>query len=337
MSGVVPSSRTTEGASVVDIFNMGVVAHAISAAEKLGIFDALLSATSSHRLLPFPKEPRNPAFEQVIHALDFAGIVDVRNDAVAPGKHFEDVLAYRGFFLWLFGACGRTLSAAGSTVPRPLLDRYERDGALVGEASGKFGAIHIDPVLLSLPEVASARSIADLGCGDGSRALGLMKRYGTKVVGIDVSGPALGRAREAAADAGFQGDLSLLEADVRDLRQPDPLYEEVECIILALLGHDLWPFDSCISTLNGWREAFPRASTLIICETVRGTSVDNLGIPSLGYEFVHGLMGQEIPAAQDWHRAFASSRWELEREERLDIPANTSIFICRARALLGGS
>ena len=62
----------------------------------------------------------------------------------------------------------------------------------------------------------AGRSVVDVGCGCGWLSLELA-RGGGRVVGVDVSRPMLGRARERAADEGLEVDFRLADAQTEVL------------------------------------------------------------------------------------------------------------------------
>ena len=323
-------NRQPSEAFLEDMFNFGVVAHAIAAADQLGLFQHLATGQQVRRE-DLQRVTATPyLLPELLKVLEFARIVETRGDLVRVGRQFESALTYRSFFTWLFGGCGRTLAAAGGDDRHDIpLDVHGRDRALVGLACGQFGAEHIDPYLLEIPELRDGRVIADLGCGDGSRAARMVEHLGVRVIGIDISGAALARARQMVSDRRpLDSAISLIQADVRSLVTPRQEFRTVEALVVALLGHDLWPFEECVRTLDNWRTAFPNAHTLVMCETVSAESFSGMGIPSLGYEYVHGAMAQRIPSLAEWREAFRQSDWALAGENRLEIPANTIVFVC---------
>jgi SAM-dependent methyltransferase len=65
-------------------------------------------------------------------------------------------------------------------------------------------------------KIATGERILDVGCGCGQTSLELAKRVGAtgSVLGLDISGPMLGRARERAAEAGL-GNTEFIQADAQ--------------------------------------------------------------------------------------------------------------------------
>lgn len=81
--------------------------------------------------------------------------------------------------------------------------------------------------LVERQDLVPARAI-DMGCGSGDNAIFLAGR-GSEVVGIDISGRAIARARRKAADAGVS--LRLLRGDVTELDGLDGLDEPFDLVV----------------------------------------------------------------------------------------------------------
>ncbi len=94
----------------------------------------------------------------------------------------------------------------------------------------------VDGVVQRL-ELAPHARVLDLSCGFGRHSVELAKR-GFQVTGLDLSPQLLGHAREAAAAAGVR--VTWINADVRDIPQPDTPYDAVVSLFssFGLLGSD---------------------------------------------------------------------------------------------------
>lgn len=78
---------------------------------------------------------------------------------------------------------------------------------------------HIEPAGLAAMDAAEVKSgehVLDIGCGCGGSSLELARRVGDsgRVVGADLSGPMLARARERAEEAGLS-HLTFVQADAQ--------------------------------------------------------------------------------------------------------------------------
>lgn len=72
----------------------------------------------------------------------------------------------------------------------------------------------------------AGRTVLDLGCGSGGITLSLAEDYGAeRVVGVDVEDPVLGKARQRAAERGFQDRIEFLQIEPGPLPFPDGCFD----------------------------------------------------------------------------------------------------------------
>jgi hypothetical protein len=307
-------------AGVIEVqtfFNGAIVAHALGTADELGLLDALADSGEV-------ASPPYGSARGALEALEYGGVVERVADRWLPGANFDAAVSYKGFFTWLFSASGATLAASGSARPAT------RDGRLVARAAADFGRRHLDPSLLALPEWENVEGLLEFGCGNGSRLVSLVEATGAHGIGIDTSREAIADAHAIVREAGLSARISLHVADARRLEACRIERSRVDTIFLALMGHDLWPEEQCLHTLRRWREMFPRCRQLIMCETVRRDACDDgeLRIPTLGYEYLHAVLGQYIASREEWLGVFSRGGWPCKRTVAVNVPALTEIFIC---------
>ena len=313
-----------------DLFNSAVLAHVIAFAEEIGVFRIVEKEGTIHLSARYPHLP--PRLLGIVsESLVAVGALKLASDdSYEAGATFDSCARYKGFFSWLFGASGAYLadapvSLSGTAGDRPM---PVRDGRRVGTATGDFGPRVIDPVLAALPFWPTVRHIADIGCGDGSRLIDFCNRFGAKGTAIEVSEEAIRETRNNILAAGLSDQIEAVHCDVKSL-EAHVRFADVDTIISCLMGHDLWPRDQCVTTLASIKTVFSHARRLIVCETVR--SVGNIvesGVPSFGYEYLHGVMGQYITSADDWRSVFPEAGWDIHSESLTSLPANTVIFTC---------
>jgi SAM-dependent methyltransferase len=312
------------------IFGDGVLAHAIAASDEVGILDEIAEKGSYQ--IPAAHAER-AALAYICRLLAAAGILDEPStDSFRAGGLFEQTLSRKAFFTWLFSASGTLLARAGSLLASGgLAADSARNSLQVATTSAEFGRLHLDPTIQALPELATSTAVADLGCGDGSRLISLAGRLGVSGLGVDISQEAIGRARRNAASAGLDR-LQFVIDDARSLGGPQPGWEQIDVLMSFLMGHDLWPRADCIATLRTFRSRFPAAQTLVLGETVRSTPADlaTAAIPTVGYEYLHALMGQYIPSFDEWIDTLYEGGWAVRRTVPLAVPALTWIFVCEA-------
>jgi glycine/sarcosine N-methyltransferase len=107
-------------------------------------------------------------------------------------------------------------------------DRYD----LFFEAFGEHPA-EVEGFFRRVFERGCVRSVLDCACGTG-HDLVLLEKLGLEVVGSDISGAMLGRARKNLTGLGFE--IPLVKADFRDLRTGfDRDFDAVLCLSSSIL------------------------------------------------------------------------------------------------------
>jgi SAM-dependent methyltransferase len=97
-------------------------------------------------------------------------------------------------------------------------------------------AIH-NPLALGDLEAALAQArigpgdrAADVGCGTGELLLSLAERTGASGAGVDVSAPAIERARASARERGLDDRVTFVEADAADFDPGDGTFALAACV-----------------------------------------------------------------------------------------------------------
>jgi SAM-dependent methyltransferase len=321
---------STPDEAVRSYFNSGVIAHGIAAAFEIGLLRLLEDRS------PVPVSqcradwPNAAAFDGLIELLARAGIITVVDECLGRGPLFEATLGLQGFFGWLYTGSGRVLVDAGKIiVNREVTQRSPRDGSLIARASADFGSRHLDDLVSQIPELQEARAVADLGCGSGARIAHLTSGNHKRAIGIDADDGSVALVRSQMSTLGLDARISIMQRDVRALEYEDA-FAEVDALTCFLMGHDLWPRDQCILSLQQFRTAFPAAKHLIFGETVRSPFGDptTSGVPALGYEYLHAVMGQYIPTLDEWYAVLAEGGWPSVRVIEISVPAYTHVFVC---------
>jgi cyclopropane fatty-acyl-phospholipid synthase-like methyltransferase len=164
-------------------------------------------------------------------------------------------------------------------------------------------------------------SVVDLGSGSGERLMQILDRYpGTVGLGVDIAGPSLEVAAATANDRGLGDRLSFTPGDVRTLGYRDE-FANVDFLTCFMMGHDFWPRENCVATLQRLRTAFPKARRFLLGDATRillntdksrskhAISSSNVPIFTLGFEFGHALMGVYIPTIEEWEGVFKEGGW----------------------------
>jgi SAM-dependent methyltransferase len=322
---------------VADLFSSYVATSAISAAHELGLLDDLARTGSTHFSGDAEGRLNSEVVKNIHRALNWAGIVEIKeSDRVIPGPRFAETYAARGYFYWLVRGCGTTFSAA----PQLALESertgefYRRDMRAVALGSRLIGDEEVEHLFDSLFSTLKIRRIADLGCGSGQRLIRVAGNHPeVTCVGVDISEASVRLATEASAESGLEPRMEIIKADVLELT-PRPEFADVDIVTCVFMGHDFWPYESCVRTLRRLRTAFPAAERLLLCDVVRTTELPGAETPifTLGFESIHALMGVPLPTKSDWHRAFAEGGWVVDTVHSITAPPNGYLFELSPRA-----
>ncbi|WEO95422.1 class I SAM-dependent methyltransferase [Streptomyces sp. FXJ1.172] len=327
--GTPPAVEWTRGPAA-DLFSSYVATAAMSTAYQLGLLDQL-SEKGRVALEDHDGRLDRNVLRQVYRALHWARIVEMKDDgSVTPGALFDDAYAARGYFYWLVKGCGELFSIAPDVTHEE--DRqgsfYHRDMRAVAIGSRLIGEEEVENLFDSLLRDLPLKKVADLGCGSGQRLIRIGGNHpGMRGVGVDMSEAAVELATESVAEAGLAERITVLQGDVLAL-EPLPEFADVDTVTCVFMGHDFWPYDSCVNTLRRLRSAFPSAERLFICDVVRTTELPGPGttIFTLGFESVHALMGDYLPTYDQWQKAFTEGGWECRTVRPTTTPPNGYLF-----------
>ena len=81
--------------------------------------------------------------------------------------------------------------------------------------------------LIELCHIDEDTSVLDVGCGVGMTPCYIAKRYGCRVVGVDIRDSMIGRSKERAIREGVEDRVEFRVADVQDLPFEDALFDVV--------------------------------------------------------------------------------------------------------------
>jgi phenylpyruvate C(3)-methyltransferase len=325
-----PIAEWTRGPAA-DLFSSYVAASALSSAYQLGLLDEL----SAEGRVPLHGHSDQRLDENVLRtiyrALHWAQVVEIKdNDLVVPGVRFEEAYAARGYFYWLVKGCGELFSTAPDVTheDRRTGDFYHRDMRAVAVGSRLIGEEEVEKRFDAVLAGLRLEKVADLGCGSGQRLIRIAGNHpDVRGVGVDISSVAVQLATESVSEAGLSDRITVLKGDALAL-EPLPDFADVDTITCVFMGHDFWPYESCVDTLRGLRTAFPAAKRLFICDVVRTTELPGLDttIFTLGFEAIHALMGDYLPTYDQWQEAFTESGWECRAVQPTTAPPHGYLF-----------
>ncbi|KAF7553298.1 hypothetical protein G7046_g7130 [Stylonectria norvegica] len=331
--------------AVANIFNSAIAAAAIASAWEVGLLDAVQS--QKQVLLPAFSEKHDldtDSTQGLVVALAAVKVVSVKYNtdsttSVTRGSLFDETYRTKSLFHWLTLGSGGLFSRMQHVLRNENRhgDFYKRDGAAIAYACREANRQFFDPAFWAVMEKLDYKfhSVVDLGCGSGERLIQILERYpDTTAIGVDVSSAAVKFAETESERRGFETRLSFTLDDATNLK-PRKEFEKVDILTCFLMGHDFWPRENCIASLQTLRRVFPNLHRFYLCDTTRGVlpatrdgelsnpAVAHEGHPdvpifSLGFEFGHALMGAYIPTIPEWHGVFAEGGWRCVKSH--DIP-----------------
>jgi cyclopropane fatty-acyl-phospholipid synthase-like methyltransferase len=314
-----------------DLFSSYVAAAALAAAHELGLLDQIATAGSAPLRPVHDSGIDRSVLEAIWNALHWAGVIRISDgQTVIPGPGFADAYSARGYFYWMVRGCGEVFTEAPRLALTANRDGafFHRDMRAVAVGAQLIGEAEAEQLLQAVLAGLAPKRIADLGCGSGQRIIDLASRDpGVSCVGVDISGDAVRLARESAEVLGLSARVTIRQADVC-LLDPDPAFDDIDVITCVFMGHDFWPFEHCVAALRRLRAVFPAACRLLLCDVTRSGTRHGPGTPvfTLGFEFVHALMGVYVPTLAEWQRAFAASGWACEAVHELTAPPSGYLF-----------
>jgi arsenite methyltransferase len=101
-----------------------------------------------------------------------------------------------------------------------------------------MGGFEATKALIELCHINKATYVLDAGCGVGATACYLAKRYGCRVVGVDLSEGMIARSNERAKRESVEDSVEFRVADVRNLPFDDALFDAILCESVATFLED---------------------------------------------------------------------------------------------------
>lgn len=296
-------------------FNGYMAAHILFALERLGLLDQLLEVGEAD---VDDLAARHDADHRIVRGLITAaracGYVTLRNGRVAITPAGRDIARLRGYFIWAVGGYAELFASMGDIATGKRF--YNRD-VFRDEAMVALGSARNDQALLVgiLDDVLAGldfTTIADLGSGSCARVCRVVAaREGVQGLGLDISAPASRLAEETIRQADLSDRVRALQRDVLDLvsgQEHDSVLHEVDAVMSFFLMHDLLACpDTRLQILPRLREAFPKARTFILADTMlRPTQATGTALPvfSVGYELAHAMMGVPLHAKEVYEALF---------------------------------
>jgi len=333
--------------AVANIFNSSVAASAISAAWEVGLLDEIRQQKQVDvTKFALQHDLDRASMHGLAAALAVADVVkrERDQDMVVAGPLLDEAYQSKSLFHWLTLGSGGLFSRTQYVLRngnRKGEDFYQRDSVAISYACKDISLAHFDPAFWTAMEGLDydIHSVVDLGSGSGERLMQVLTRYpGTTGLGVDIAGPSLKVAAADAAARGFGPDrLSFTEGDVRMLSYREE-FANVDLLTCFMMGHDFWPRENCVVTLQQLRKAFPKVRRFLLGDATRillntdskssKYAVTDTDVPifTLGFEFGHAMMGVYIPTIEEWEGVFEEGGWRCVKTHLIKSLSLSVIF-----------
>ncbi|BCR88626.1 class I SAM-dependent methyltransferase [Aspergillus chevalieri] len=335
------SSLVDPERAVATIFNSAIAAAAIGAAWEVGLLTELRDKEKVDvKKFATQHDLDRDSIQGLVTALAIVDVVERDQDTIVAGTLLDEAYRTKSLFHWLTLGSGGLFSRMQYVLRNENRkgDFYGRDPEAIAYACRDINRHHFDPVFRATVDGLDYKfhSIVDLGSGSGERLMQILDRYpGTTGIGIDLAGPAIKFAAAEAVERGFSDRLSFIEGDAREMGYRDE-FAQADLLTCFMMGHDFWPRENCVATLQRLRTAFPKVRRFLLGDTTRilldnpcskyTVSEDNVPIFTLGFEFGHALMGVYLPTMEEWEGVFTEGGWHCVKKHLIESPSLSVIF-----------
>jgi SAM-dependent methyltransferase len=139
--------------------------------------------------------------------------------------------------------------------------------------------------LFQRADFAPGQSVIDVGCGVGTSAIEIARRYGAHVTAADISPLMLAHARANVQKAGVERKVEVIRADIRDLPYPDNSFDRVlaEAVTMYVdrskaareLARVCKPGRRVLVTEYVWRKPPTTEARQAVCPTLRFDTLED--------------------------------------------------------------
>lgn len=329
--------------AVATIFNSAIAAPAIGAAWELGLLDELRDQKKVNvHEFAIQHNLDSGSMQGLATALAVGDVVKHDRDTITAGRLLEEAYQTKSLFHWLTLGSGGLFSCMQYVLRNEnrteIETSYHRDPAAIAYACRDINRQYFDPIFWTAMDRLgfTFHSVIDLGSGSGERLMQILDRYPEVTgMGIDLAVPAIEYATVEALKRGFENRLSFIHGDVREMSYRDE-FACVDLLTCFMMGHDFWPRNNCIATLQRLKKAFPKARRFFLGDTTRilmncprskyAVAEDDVPIFTLGFEFGHVMMGVHIPTIEEWEGVFIEGGWRCVRRHLIETQSLSVIF-----------
>jgi len=325
-----PSSGPTSiGAPLAPatIFNGYVGAHVIYALDQLGVWDELLNGPVSMSVLCAQHNADRARLQALLDSAAILGQVEIHGELVSLAPASTDLIRNRGFFTWAVGGYSDLLQemAALTTGRKRWGQEVNRDEAMVAAGAADVGEALMTSVEADVLNGVDFTSVADVGCGDGSRLIRLCQREQPRLgVGIDISEAACKLAVKRVSDAGLSSHITIACENIFHSGNR-AAFPGIDLVSSFMMLHDLFAaYRNGSEVMRALRFAFPDTRYFLLADTNAypwHQSTGRLPIFSLQFELVHAFMNVPIRPKELYEETFVKAGLRIERCEPLGVPS----------------
>lgn len=318
---------TLSALDVPTMFNGYVGAQVAFALRGLGVWDRLQTGPQSVPALAEQAQARPTRVRALLMTAALLGQVELRDEIATLTAAGQELVRNIGFFTWGVGGYGRAMremtTLALSNEPRTAMSLRDEASVASGSAEvGKALMLAVETRVLTGIEYAS---VADIGCGDGSRLIRLCSGAVPKRgLGLEISEPASALAAKRVADAGLADHIEISRQNVFSAENR-PVFPGIELVSSFLMLHDLFSVSKDgLEVVQSLRAAFPDARYFLLADTAAQPWQRHEGpLPpfSLEFELMHAFMDVPIVPKEVYERAFLAGGLTIEKCEPFGAPS----------------
>ncbi|HVB41886.1 MAG TPA: class I SAM-dependent methyltransferase [Streptosporangiaceae bacterium] len=309
------------------IFNGYVAAHVAFALHELGVWNRLATGPSSAADLASDRGIDTTRLSALLQSAVLLGYVNLRDGVASLTPAGRELADNIGFFRWAVGGYGHLLrSLAALTAGRAQwgID-VQRDEACIAVGAAEVGRAHMSAVEADVVAGLDYDSVADLGCGDGSRLIRLCQaERPIRGLGIDISKSACALARGRVAEVGLADQVDISCQNIFHAGSK-AVFPDIDLVLSFLMLHDLFSaVSNGTEVIEILRSTFPNARYFLLADTAAQPwhlHSGALPIFSLQFELVHTFMGTTIYQKETYERAFVDGGLRILRREPLGVPS----------------
>lgn len=314
--------------SLDDAADLAAVAALLQIGAEIGV-DRLLdsgdafSAAELARIADLPQA----GVDDYLAALVAAGLVvgTEAPDRFQAAEDYPDRRYAAGYLSWAMSANGPFLvNAREFLADRDAAARvHRRNGRRVAVSSRWIGERAFYPPIVDRVVSAGASHVADLGAGAGGLLVRLLGQDPARTgVALDSSGAACAAAREAAAAAGVDDRLQVVERTVQSLADDPGPVEGANAVLACFVMHDIVADASVAkAVLGACRDALAPGGFMAVADAVSYAPDPVERRFSALFTYLHAsFMSVTLPSERHWLDTFQAAGFSKTECVPLGVP-----------------